>query len=84
MPFALMDRRGSPAQDLCLLAYLKTEFMYCINQHTKVVGIHRLVNAVTEVEDVSIVIAETRDDVLCFCTDGVGISIEYAGVEVAL
>ena len=58
--------------------------MHCINQHTKVLGIHRLVDAVTEVEDVPAVIAETRDDVLCFFTDGIGICIEYAGVEVAL
>ena len=75
---------GGRSPGLGLLAYFKTEFMYCINQHTKVVGIHRLVDAVTEVEDVSAVIAETRDDVLRFCTDGAGIRIEYAGVEVAL
>ena len=82
--FAALAKRGSPVQGLCLLAYFKTEFMNCINQYTKVVGIHRLVDAVTEVEDVSAVIAETCDDVLCFCTDGIGICIEYAGVEVAL
>ena len=84
IPFAVMERRDSPARGLCLLAYFKTEFMYCINQHTKVVGIHRLVDAVTEVEDVSAVIAETGDDVLCFCADGIGICIEYTGIEVAL
>jgi len=69
---------------LYLLAYFKTEFMHRINQHTKVLGIHGLVDAVTEIEDVPAVIAESRDDVLCFCADGIWICIEYAGVEVAL
>lgn len=80
--FAVMQSCDSPG--LHLLAYFKTKFMYCINQHAKVVGIHGLVDAVAEVEDVPAVIAETRDDVLCFYADGIWICIEYTGVEVAL
>ena len=67
-----------------LPAYFETELVYRVDQYAQVIGIDRRVDAVSKIEDMAVVVAETGDDILRSGANAVGIGIEHTGIHVAL